>query len=416
MAMNHRIAMISVHECPLASSEGKERGGINVYVFELAKALTHGRWTIDIFTRQQDDRNPIVVKVNPSLRVIHIPCGPHTPLSKTEILRHRNEFIRGMTKFIDHEHIHYELIHAHYYLSGLVAQALSNGPLPHTPWIMTFHTLGLMKQLVNRSPVSDDPKERVPIESILAQQATKIITTSENDRAYVSALYNVPSNHIQTIPPGVDTSLFLPKNTIVAKRAVGADFNHHIVLAVGRIDPVKGFDVLLYAIKILFTKYPALSNTVCVWIVGGDVGENSSMWSSELRKLTLLQQSLSLTTTVRFIPPQPQEKLVDYYNAADVVVMPSHYESFGMVALEAFACDTPVITTDVMGISLMVKEFPKGHVVSANNPVALATKIERVLHVTHKETLRSDAVAVFDWSHIAGRIGNVYDEVIRTNL
>ena len=407
------IAMISVHECPLASSEGKERGGINVYVFELSKALARLGWSIDIYTRIQDDINPHIVQVSESLRVIHVPCGPHTPLSKKEILLHINEFTQNTLTFIKTEHLTYDVMHAHYYLSGIVANALSESFSPKIPWIMTFHTLGLMKQLVNHAASLEDPEQRISLEKSLANTASAIITTSENDTSYVSALYDVSASRIYAIPPGVDTDLFIPQSKMEAKKNIGADLDHHIVLAVGRIDPVKGFDVLLYAMKILYAKEPNFILNACLWIVGGDVGEDRKKWSTELTKLKQLQQRLNLSTTVKFIPAQPQEKLVDYYNAADVVVMPSHYESFGMVALEALACDRPVITTDVMGISPILKEFPKGHVISANNPVLLAQQLQHVLSEPHGFYKDKKAIEKFGWKAVAKQVSTIYEKVIK---
>jgi D-inositol-3-phosphate glycosyltransferase len=268
-----------------------------------------------------------------------------------------------------------------------------------------------MKQLVSRTATNDDPPRRSIIEKALMKKAHGIMTTSDNDQLYLSTLYDIDNTKLTTIPPGVDTTLFYAKDKAQAKRTIGADPNHHIVLAVGRIDPVKGFDVLLYAIKILFGKYKTLQDNVCVWIVGGDIEESESMWSAELKKLTTLQKTLGLSSTVKFIPAQPQEKLVDYYNAAEVVVMPSHYESFGMVALEALACDTPVITTDVMGISPMVKHMPKGHVVSANNPVLLSEQLHHVLrehHVAH----HAETVGTCDWDCVATSVGEYYTKII----
>ena len=408
---NKHVAMISVHECPLASSEGKERGGINVYVYELSKALSKLGWSIDIYTRVQDDTNPRVVQVSESLRVIHIPCGPHTPLSKKEILRHLDEFSTNVTTFIKTNDLTYHVIHAHYYLSGIVAKTISESHTTKIPWVITFHTLGLMKQLVNHAEAIEDPQSRVPLEKALAQKASAIITTSENDASYVSALYDAPENHVYTIPPGVDIDLFSPQSKSEAKKIIGADPDHHIILAVGRIDPVKGFDVLLYAMKILLTKPETVASRTCLWIVGGDVGENQSKWSTELTKLNHLQKELNLSSTVKFVPAQPQEKLVHFYNAADVVVMPSHYESFGMVALEALACDRPVITTDVMGISPLLKEFPKGHVVSANNPVLLADLLIHVLTQPHGYYKDEKTMQTFSWNSVAKRVSKLYEKI-----
>ncbi|HLD25307.1 MAG TPA: glycosyltransferase, partial [Patescibacteria group bacterium] len=244
-----RVAMISVHECPLASSEGKERGGINVYTFELSKALARLGWQVDAFTRIQDDVNPRIVAVNENFRVIHLPNGPHTRLSKKDILANIPEFTKALAPYITR----YDVIHAQYYLSGVVANQFP------TPWVMTFHTLGLMKQLVARGSI-EDPEERISLERKLASNAYTIITASDAGREYLAAMYDAKPENMVTIPPGVDTTLFHPIDKATAKRHIHADPNHRVVLAVGRIDPVKGFDVLLVALKMLIKKNPDLTD------------------------------------------------------------------------------------------------------------------------------------------------------------
>ncbi len=406
--MNKRVAIITVHECPLASSEGKERGGINVYTFELSKALSRLGWQVDAYTRVQDDINPRVVVVNDNFRVIHIESGAHTPLSKKEILTTLPEFTRNVAAYIRQHTLTYNVLHGHYYLSGIVGKLLNEIQQTETPLIMTFHTLGLMKQLVARSKDTDDPPERILLERDLVTYADTLITSSDAGKEYLAALYDAPENNIITIPPGVDTNLFRPIPVSLAKKHINADTHHKIILAVGRIDPVKGFDVLLVSLKMLLRKYPGYSDRLCLWIVGGDVGQNQNEWSRELKKLDHLRKTLRLSATVKFVGPQPQEELPYYYSAADVLVMPSHYESFGMVALEAIACGTQVIATDVTGISPILKELPQGHIVSANNPLALAEQIKHVLDGAPHVPATTEAIRMFDWDTIAERVSKVY--------
>lgn len=414
--MNKRVAMVSVHECPLASSEGKERGGINVYVYELSKALSRLGWHVDAYTRVQDDVNPRIVSVDERFRVIHVPSGTHTPLAKKDILTTLPEFTRHLADTIRDEHITYDVIHGHYYLSGMVAAHLRASYQVKTPLVMTFHTLGLMKQLVSRSQDTEDPIERIPAERELITVADRCITSSDTGKEYLSTFYDCPEEKIAIVPPGVDIRLFRPIDQQEAKKHIRAHPHHHVVLAVGRIDPVKGFDVLLVALKTLLKRNPELSDQVCLWIVGGDVGQNQNQWSKELKKLHELQQTLNLPATVRFVPPQSQEELPYYYSAADVLVMPSHYESFGMVALEAIACGTPVIATDVTGISPILRELPQGHIVSANNPLALASEIKHVLDTAHPTAAPKQVVETFNWDAIAARMIKEYEAVSGTSL
>lgn len=406
-----RIAMISVHECPLASSEGKEKGGINVYVYELSKALSNIGYSIDIFTRAQDTVNPRIVHVNDAMRVIHVNAGPLKKYPKKEILNHLNEFTKNMHECMQIEHLSYDLIHAHYYFSGIVAHNLRNMYYNTSPIVMSFHTLGLMKQLVSRTELSDEPSVRIPIEQMLVKNSDFFVTSSENDALYLKSLYDCPNDKIAAISPGVDTALFHPDNKTQAKRMIGADVNHRIILGVGRIDPVKGFDVLLFALKILLHSHPELAKQLCLWIVGADVGEDPKHWSIELQMLDSLRKTLGLTTAVKFVSAQPQEKLANFYNAADVVVMPSHYESFGMVALEALSCGTSVIATDVMGISPMLKSFSTGHVISANNPIRLASELYRVI-TTPPVFSKKKRLSAFDWSTMAKKMQKVYRKLL----
>lgn len=406
--MIKRVAMISLHECPLASSEGKERGGINVYVYELGKALGHLGWQVDMFTRKQDTVNPDNVRVTKNIRVVHLPAGPATPLPKQQLMNHIDEFSANLIAFIKSNNITYNAIHAHYYYSGLVVKNIIEQLSPTPMFVITFHTLGIMKQLVSRDEKSDDPITRIPSEQALVSSADKIITGSEAGKSYLIAFYQASEKRISVVSPGVDTSLFAPMSKKAARRQIGMPNTKHMILSVGRIDPVKGFDVLLAAVKILLSKKPELENNLCLCIVGGDVGQDKSSWNKELTRLNKLRSTLNLTMAVQFVPPMPQNKLPAYYNAADVVVMPSHYESFGMVALEALACGTPVIATDVTGISPILKSFPKGHIVSANNPLLLSERIKNVLKKRTRNKNLHQEMTSYDWQNVAKTVAQCY--------
>lgn len=407
-SMTKRVALISVHECPLAASEGKERGGINVYTFELGKALGAAGWQVDMYTRMQDTINPVIVQVTDRVRVIHLPAGPTATIPKQAVYNHLDEFADNLTSFIQHESLSYTAVHAHYYYSGLVVQTLKQDIWKNVPVFQTFHTLGLLKLLTQTADPMDDLSNRIAAEKSLITPDTHIIATSQHEVSYLKALYGASKDQITVIPPGVDTSLFRPMDKTEAKRRIGADDNHRIVLSVGRIDPVKGFDVLMYAFKLLFERQNELMRTTCLWIVGGDVNETRAAWNTEQKKLDALRHTLGLETAVQFVPAKAQEQLPSYYNAADMLVLPSHYESFGMVALEAIACGIPVVATDVTGISPIVKSFPRGHLISANNPILLSEKIEQILTHPSAKTPPKLSIKKLDWSHTAKQIGACY--------
>lgn len=408
-----RIAMLSYHTCPLASEEGKETGGMNVYVLHTAKELAKQGFLVDIFTRSQNRDEPHVIQVHDNVRLMHIKAGPEsyilpsTEENKTNFLSYIPEFVENIKALQKKEQIIYDVIDAHYYLSGIAGIELRKQN-NKAPLLMTFHTLGLMKNLTTRNGLSKSEEERIRIETELVKAVDRLIAPSENEKKYLAYLYNAPPEKIKVISPGVATSLFYPMATMQAKQAVGASLNHKMVLFVGRIDPVKGLDVLMYAMRVLLAKKPQMK--ACLWIVGGDITQKKELWSKELQKLEHLRKLLDLHTTVTFVGQQSQHELPKYYNAADLVVMPSHYESFGMTALEAMACGTPVIMTNVTGVSELLDETCQKHITTANNPLLLAETIENVL-IHHHEKKDQEAVKdikQYDWKNMAEKVAKLY--------
>lgn len=243
--------MVSYHTCPLASQEGKETGGMNVYVLELSKRLAEqGHW-VDIYTRCQDPSNQKVVQVAPRLRLLHLLAGPASYLPKKELAPFLDAFIQKMTEFMAEEQLEYDAWHAHYYYSGLVGLSLREkwlGTQPAgrkfksktTPLIMTFHTLALMKNLVGRDEGEKEDSPRVAAENLLVQQVDQIIAPSLSDQQYLQYLYQASSSKITVVPPGVDTQLFRPLSKKLAREVVGLLPKQKMLLFVGRIEPQKG--------------------------------------------------------------------------------------------------------------------------------------------------------------------------------
>mgnify|MGYP005841579295 CR=1 FL=1 len=407
-----RIALLSYHTCPLASEEGKETGGMNVYVLELGKRLAARGLIVDAFTRSQDPTNQKIVPVVPGFRVVHLPAGPEATLPKKELYRYIPEFIDNFLSFALENDAHYEVLDCHYYLSGLIGLEIQKRQ--HQPLIMTFHTLALMKNLVARDDLERDSRERIDAELRLVRQADVIAAPSNNDREYLEYLYEADTSKIRIIHPGVDLSLFRPLPQLEAKAKVGAEDDARILLFVGRIEPLKGIDGLLYAMKILTSRNPDLD--VCLWIVGGDVSQPVNQWSKELQKLEQLRQVLNLHSMVKFVGQRPQHELPYYYNAAEMVVMPSHYESFSMTAAEAMACGVPVITTNVAGVSMLMDDQREALITSANNPLLLADKIEQLLFQPEmRQALRGELrenVENLTWETTADAIIDIYNHLI----
>ncbi len=408
--MNKRIAMISMHTCPLAFEEGKETGGMNVSVMELSRALVKMGHIVDVYTRIQSDKSEKIVKVMENFRVIHVAAGP-THTTKKDLINYVSEFAKNIAEFMQTNQISYDLFHSHYYLSGLTALTLKKQYGIHIPHIATFYTLAMMKNLVARTELEREETARITAEKEIALSADLLLAPCTVEKDYLHYLYNAPLDHIAIVSPGVNTSIFRPIDKKIARNHIHADMNHKIILFVGRIEPLKGIDTLLYAVKILKVKNP--HQQICLCIVGGEK-EQSAGWRTkpkELEKLKDLQKILNIETSVTFIPQQSQTELPYYYNAADVVVMPSHYESFGMTALEAIACGTPVITTNVTGIATLIDGNYKKLIVPASNPLALASQIEKVLQQEENQNIQhqlTESIHNFTWDVVAKKIASCY--------
>lgn len=402
--MQHqRIVVLSYHTCPLSDIEGGEIGGLNVYVLELCKQLARKGYVVDIFTRSQNKAHQKIVQVENNLRVIHLIAGKEKEIKKKKLTKFISDFLTNLSKFIEENKIIYDLIYAHYYLSGIIGLQVKKKY--KIPLFVTFHTLAMMKNLVARDESEKEDLERIESELLLVKKADKIIATSILDAQYLASLYSCPESKISILMPGINLKMFKPEDKIKAKKIVRADSSHKILLYVGRIEPLKGIDTLLYAIKILCQNNPQIH--VCLWILGGDARGKSEEWPEELKRLDKLRKLLGILTEVVFVGRKHQSELPNYYNASEVVILPSHYESFGIVALEAMSCGVPVITTDTTGIAGLFDKENSSLITSANNPLMLADKIKHLL--TNKDEYQKISFEVLEkaqklsWENIADK-------------
>ncbi len=407
-----RIAMLSVHTCPLAALGGKETGGMNVYVRELSRELGRRGFFVDAFTRSQNPEIPHIPDsdLGPTVRVIHVKCGPESPYPKELIWDYIPQFVEGVRCLIHDEGIRYNVYHSHYWLSGWVAHALQS--LYPAPMVHMFHTLGRMKDLVARRPEEREVGHRNYIESQIMGWADSIVAATPRDMAQMVRLYGADPDKISIIPPGVDTDLFHPIPKAEARAALGLPPDHKLVLFVGRIEPLKGIDTLIEAMALAFKHRVDLRGEVELAIIGGDVSDDPAKMSAEMNRLQALRAELGAEDLVTFLGKQDQASLPLYYAAAETVVVPSHYESFGMVAVEALACGTPVIASDVGGLSYIVEDGVTGFLVPDQQPEVLADRLEFLLQV---EPLRrafgrraAEAAKRYAWSNVADEIIDLY--------
>jgi D-inositol-3-phosphate glycosyltransferase len=410
---NFHIAMLSVHTCPLATLGGKETGGMNVYVRDLSRELARRGHHVDVYTRSQDPNLPrISNKLRFGARVIHVPAGPEHPYKKHMVHDHLPEFIDGMLTQTQTDGITYDVLHSHYWLSGAVAQFLRHSW--HVPIVHMFHTLGKMKNAVAQRPEERENSNRITVEEKIVRSADILVAATPVEKEQLENHYNANPEHIRTISPGVDTERFHPIPKTHAKESIGLCPDRRTILFVGRIEPLKGIDNLLRAIAQVVKKLPELRDKLCVPIIGGDPDRVHE--EDEMVRLQELREALGISDIVTFLGAKDQDLLQYYYSAAEMVVMPSDYESFGMVALEAMACGTPVIASDVGGLSYLVQHGRTGYRVPARDVKALTAKITRLLtdeglrrRIGHRAACWAETYA---WPNIADKVEAIYAEVI----
>ncbi len=412
-----RVAMLSVHSSPLARLGSKEAGGMNVYVRELARELGQRGILVDIFTRSQERDAPTIVPLSRGVRLINLHAGPVAPYDKYQLLTYLPEFVSRVRCFADGEDVSYDLIHSHYWLSGKVALALRR--VWQAPVVHMFHTLGAMKNRVARSAEEVETSHRIAIERRLLHEVDAVVAATPLDRAQMVWHYGADPGRIRVIPCGVDLQRFQPRDRNAARTALGIADDAIVLVCVGRMEPLKGMDALIRATARLIDHHPEWRDRLQVVLVGGEDETQTAQWNSEQRRLDQLRQSLGVRSQVRFVGTQPQERLPLYYVAADVVAAPSHYESFGLAALEALACGAVVVASNVGGLALTIEDRRSGLLFPPDNDAALAAHIERVL--TDEDLaarLRSAAVqraAEYSWPTIARRIITLYEDVKTAN-
>ena len=404
-----RVAMLSVHTCPLATLGGKETGGMNVYVRDLAREFSRRGIAVDVFTRSQNSHLPHVMhKLGVRGRVVHIPAGPEEPYDKNKVFDHLPEFTEGVLRFARDEGVEYDVVHSHYWLSGWVASELRAAW--GTPIVHMFHTLGLMKNQVADGPSEMETCRRIDVETEIVNYADRLIAATPAEKTQLEWLYGADPQRISVIPPGVDTRHFFPMPREVARERIGAAPGDWMVLFVGRIERLKGVDTLIRAIALLAHECPTWVEKMCVAVIGGDPATNEN---AEMERLKAMRLDLGLSGLITFLGARDQDQLQYYYNAADFVVMPSRYESFGMVALEAMACGRPVIASEVGGLAYLVRDGETGFHVPEGQHISLATAMARLLQ---DDTLRmrlgrqAEAWAQnYTWPRVADQLIGVFE-------
>ncbi|MFC1940999.1 glycosyltransferase [Chloroflexota bacterium] len=400
-----RIAMISVHSCPVGNLGAKDTGGMSVYIRELAQELGKQGHFVDVYTRVHDPEDPQIVDLGQNARLIHLRAGEDEMIHKLAVYSYLPDFACNLENFRKQDNLQYDLVFSHYWLSGRVGQYLQQWW--HIPHITMFHTLGAIKNAIGIG--EDEPELRIETERDLAQNCHRIIAPTEKEKEALLRHYGSSSERISVIPCGVNLELFQPVDKDVSKRQLGfAD--DKLVLFVGRIEPLKGISQLLKTMTYLQNgQKPRLV------IIGGDVNSQS-----EMEVLKELACNLHIQDSVTFLGLVKYEQMPYFYNAADTCVIPSYYESFGLVALESLACGTPVVATDVGDLKSVIRQGDMGYVITNNAPHHLAEKIALLLSRPSPDaesTLSIRAsVSRYRWSNIAEAIVRECRRVLADNF
>ncbi len=402
-----RAAQISVHTSPLATLGGKDAGGMNVYVRELSCHLAKLGLPVDIFTRRSDPDTPEVREMAPGVNVVTITAGPPEPISKNDLFTYLPDFAEQMALYSLQAGVRYDVVHAHYWLSGWVAELARR--YWNTPFVQMFHTTAHMKNAV-AAPADRETDLRSRIEKRLLTLADGLIAANPDERADLIWRMNVPTEKVCTIPPGVDLELFRPLPRAEARAAIDIPPEDRIVLFVGRIDPIKGIDTLIEAADLMVSS-GNLQPQPTFLLVGGDLDDDGQP-TGPLAKVAVDLHERGIAADFRLVGSQPQNRLPLYYAAADVVAVPSRYESFGLVAVEALACGAPVVASRAGGLRFTIEEGETGYLVKPQSPVALANALTTILN---DDALRQSmataaplSVARYDWPQIAQQVIHVY--------
>lgn len=409
--MKRKIAFISEHASPLATLGGVDAGGQNVAVGQIAKKLTNLGYEIDIFTRWDDARLPQIIEWSQGVRVIHIKAGPVAFIPKEQLFQYMDEFTFNMIDFMGNQENPYQLIHAHFWMSGFVAAEIKRKL--NIPFVITFHALGRVRRIY-QGENDKFPADREAVEARVIKEADQVLAECPQDREDLTYLYKADPAKISMVPMGFDSNEFQPMDKLLARRILDLPINEPLILQLGRLVPRKGVDNVVKALGILRKKYKVKAKLL---VVGGDSDIPNARITPEIGRLRKIARQSGVKDYVIFTGRKGRETLKYYYNAVDVFVSSPWYEPFGMTPLEAMACGTPVIGSQVGGIKYTVSEGKTGYLVPPEDPEALAQKLADVLNNKKLATyFKQNAIErvneQFSWEKVASLVSKAYEQIL----
>jgi len=403
------VAFISEHASPLAVLGGVDNGGQNVYVAELSRELARNGYSVDVYTRKESRSQPEVVEWLPGIRVIHIKAGPEEFIEKESLLGHMKEFTDNMLHFIRRQQLHYSLIHAHFFMSAMVASAIKK--VLRVPYVVTFHALGLVRR-VHQKEMDKFPAERCAIEKFIVDDADRLIAECPQDRADLIKYYKADPEKISIVPCGFNPDEFRPYDRLAAREKLSLPVHEKILLQLGRMVPRKGVDNVIRALG----RLRADERKIRLVVVGGNSDQPDPSLTPEIGRLQQVAREEGIAHRVQFVGRKDRLVLPFYYAAADLFITTPWYEPFGITPLEAMACGIPVVGSRTGGVKYSIAEGKTGFLVPPKDPDSLARKISQLLdNPLLAEKMGRNGIRrvhkLFTWKKISQQIADVYELV-----
>ncbi|WP_337176198.1 glycosyltransferase family 1 protein [Paludisphaera sp.] len=409
--MKRRLLWISEHASPLATLGGADSGGQNVYVAQVARHLAAAGHRVDVMTRRDRPDLPAVVPIADRLRVVHVPAGPPERVRKEDLLPYMDDFADFAVGYALARRRPYELVHANFFMSGLVASEVRRRV--GAPFVVTFHALGRVRRL-HQGGADAFPEERLAIEGRVASEADRVLAECPQDEEDLIAHYGADPARLTTVPCGFDPGEFSPTHRREARARLGLPLDAPIVLQLGRMVPRKGVDNVIRALALVRRAHGVPARLV---VVGGESRDPDPAFTPEIGRLQAIARAEGVAASVRFVGGRGRDELRDYFGAADVFATTPWYEPFGITPLEAMACGVPVVGSAVGGIKSTVLDGETGFLVPPDDPPALADRLARVLtQPSLRDAMGRRALrhvnARYTWKRVARSIAEVYEEVL----
>lgn len=412
--MSRQIALISEHASPLSLLGGVDCGGQNLYVGQVAKALAGLGYDVDVFTRRDSDVLPETAEWMDGVRIVHVPAGPAEFVRKEDLLPYMKAFTDYMVRFCRCQRKAYDMIHANFWMSGLVAADLKR--LLGTPFVITFHALGRVRRQHQRQ-ADEFPDDRFSVEDRIVAEADHIIAEAPQDEEDLIRLYNAEPSKITIVPCGFDPTELWPISKPLARISLGLRPEERVILHIGRLVPRKGIDNVIRGFAGLIHRHHSPARLL---IVGGDSDDPDPRFTPEIGRLQHIAMEEQVAEHITFVGRRGRDQLKYYYSAADIFVTTPWYEPFGITPLEAMACGTPVIGSNVGGIKFTVRDSETGYLVPPNDADALADKLAhlyahpKLLGVFGRQAVQR-VNDLFTWKKVAQGLSGLYEQVLMAN-